>query len=144
MERRIIAMHHEPPAYTSHAVRAGDFLYISGLIGIDYSTGTLAGMNAEDEFKQITDNLKDILKAEGIKFDSIVKTTLLLTSMRYLTEINRVYSKCFTHNNYPARELAEVQMLPKNAKVEMSSVAYIPPKKPSNEGEAQKKKGFWG
>jgi 2-iminobutanoate/2-iminopropanoate deaminase len=142
MERRILAMHHEPPAYTSHAVKAGNFLYVSGLIGMDYSTGTIAGMEPVDEIRQIVKNLKDILKHEHMSFDTIVKTTIYLTSMKYITDINKEYGSCFAQGNYPARDLVEVQMLPKNAKIEMSVIAYDEPKQDKN--QQQKKKSRWG
>ena len=108
----------------SQAVRAGDWLFISGQIPIIPSTGELNNATIKDEATQVMENLKAILEASNISFENIVKTTIFLSDMSLFTQVNEVYGSYFS-GDYPARETVAVKGLPKNANVEISMVAII-------------------
>ena len=110
----------------SQAVRAGDFLFCSGQIPIDPTTGQLE-MSDGDAAKQarlVLDNLKAVLESEGLGFDNIVKTTIFLSNMEHFAAVNDVYASYF--NAYkPARACVAVATLPKGVDVEIEAVAYV-------------------
>jgi 2-iminobutanoate/2-iminopropanoate deaminase len=67
-------------------------------------------------------NISDILKAAGMDFNNIVKTTIFLKDMNSFPKVNEIYGKYFTQNP-PARETVEVSRLPKDVNVEISCIA---------------------
>lgn len=124
MSRKVVKMMPEPTKHTSHAVWAGNLFFSSAVVGMDYETATLAGMTAEDEARQAMKNLQMILKNERLVFGDIVRATIMVTNMKFLTEVTKVYSENFREGNYPAREAMEVHGLPKGAKMAISVIAY--------------------
>lgn len=124
MPHKSVIIKYPPPDYTSHAIKAGPFLYTSGIIGIDYNTGTLAGITVEDEIRQALLNIQEILRAEGMTFDHVIKVSVKLTDLAGLSALNKVYSGLFKKGVFPVREVMQVQQLTKNAKVELMMVAY--------------------
>lgn len=110
-----------PNAPFSHAIAAGDFLYLSGQIGAD-ATGKLAnGMKAQAE--QAIKNIGAILTEKGIGYDKVVKATCFLTDINNFGAFNEIYSKYFTGK--PARSCYAVKDLPLGAEVEVEVVAYL-------------------
>ena len=107
----------------NQAVFAGNTLYISGQIAIDPKTGNLLTESIEKETHQVMKNLKAILLEAGMNFESVVKTTIFLSSMDNFTVVNEVYGSYFTKTNPPARETVEVSCLPKKVNVEISMIA---------------------
>ena len=106
----------------SQAISAGDFIFVSGQIGINPSTGELAAGDIKTEAKQVMENIGAVLKAAGSDYSSIVKTTIYLKDMNDFKSVNEIYSEYFK-GEYPARETVGVASLPKNARVEISVVA---------------------
>ena len=119
----IIQTKEAPLKNTSHAVRAGNFVFVSGQIGMEYSTGTLKGVNVEDEVHQAFLNVQEILRAASLTLKHIVKVEIRVAEMRMLRDVDKVYGKIFT-DHVPARDVYQVAMLHKNAKVEVSVTAY--------------------
>lgn len=107
----------------SQAVRAGDYLFVSGQIGIDPGTGKLEGP-LEEQTRRALENLKAIVEAAGGSMGSIVKTTVLLDSIDDFKEMNDIYAGFFT-GEPPARAAFEVAALPLGALVEIEAVAYL-------------------
>ncbi len=107
----------------NQAVKAGNFLFVSGQIAIEPSTGELKTANIQEQALQVMKNIEAILKEAGYNFGDIVKTNIYLTSMNDFTTVNEVYSKFFT-GNFPARETIAVAALPKNVNVEISVTAF--------------------
>lgn len=107
----------------SQAVRAGDFIYVSGQIPIDPATGSFAGEDIRSQTRQALTNIKNILAEAGLTMDDVVKTTVLLAAMNDFGPMNEEYSKFFT-GVYPARAAYEVSQIPKCALVEIEAVAY--------------------
>jgi 2-iminobutanoate/2-iminopropanoate deaminase len=108
----------------SQAVRAGNFLFISGQIPIDPATGKIEATDAGAETHQVMHNLKAILAAASLDFGHVVKTTILLSDMSLFGEVNEVYGKYF-NGDFPARETYAVKSLPKNVNVEISMTAVV-------------------
>lgn len=106
----------------SQAVRAGDFLFTSGQVGIDPSTGRLVEGGVQAETRRVMENLKTVLEAGGSGFTKVVKTTLFLADMGDFAEVNKVYAEFFA-SDPPARSTFQVAALPLAARVEIEMVA---------------------
>ena len=109
----------------SQAVRAGDFLFISGQIAIDPSIGQLIESDIEGETHQVLKNLKAILEAAGLTLQHVVKCSVFIKDMNLFSRINAVYTLYFNADSPPARELVEVRDLPRSVQIEISAIAYI-------------------
>ena len=106
----------------SQAVQAGDFVFLSGQIGIDPVTGNLTGSSVEGQTTQAMENLKEVLKGSGLSFKDVVQTRIYLTNMSDWAAVNGIYAASF-NDTYPARAAVQVAGLPKGAKVEIEMVA---------------------
>lgn len=106
----------------SHAVAAGSLVFISGQIALDPSSGDIIGTTAADQLRQAMRNLRAILQSSGLGLDSLVKTTLYLTSMDDYPPCNTAYEEML--NGWkPARSVVEVSRLPKGVLVEVEGIA---------------------
>jgi len=114
----------EPIGPYNQAIEAGEFIFLSGQIGIDVDSGELMNENIEDETNQVMRNIESVLKASNRTFDNVVKSTIFLKDLNDFTLVNEVYSKYFKNKISPARETVEVARLPKDANVEISVIAY--------------------
>ena len=110
----------------SQAVRAGQFLFISGQLGIDPSTSNFVGEAVTEQTKQVLDNLEAILHKEGLTFQNVVKSEVYLQDMNDFQAVNLCYEERFIHAVKPARQTMAVKTLPRNALIEISCIAYIP------------------
>lgn len=108
----------------SQAVRAGNLLFTSGIIGVDPATGVPAE-GAEAQADRAFKSLSEILAAAGTDMSAVVKTTVFIKNMDDFAAINRVYAKYFPEP-YPARSCVEVARLPKDLLVEAEAVALLP------------------
>ena len=106
----------------SQAIAAGNFLFVSGQIPVDPSTGELVSENVKAETKQVMKNIEAVLSEAGFDFNHIVKTSIFLTDMQNFAQVNEVYGTYFT-DQFPARETVQVSALPKNVNVEISVIA---------------------
>lgn len=106
----------------SQAIQAGDFIYISGQIGINPGTSEVAD-GIEEQTKQVMANLHAILTEAKAGFSQVVKFTIYLDSMDDFVTVNEVYSG-YLKEPYPARATVEVSRLPKNVLVEIDAVVY--------------------
>ncbi|MEN3044436.1 MAG: Rid family detoxifying hydrolase [Candidatus Hydrothermales bacterium] len=101
---------------------AGDFIFISGQIGIDYEKGVIPE-SIEEQTELVLKNIKNILESLNLTFDNVIKSTIFLKDINDFQKVNEIYSKYF-NKPYPARSTVEVSALPKNAKVEIEIVAF--------------------
>ncbi|HEY3382728.1 MAG TPA: RidA family protein [Vicinamibacterales bacterium] len=108
----------------SQAIRAGDFLFVSGQIPLDPATGTLLEGDVRAQTQRVLENLGGILEAAGASFDQVVKTTVYLVDMGDFPAMNEVYGKYFA-SPAPARATVQVGRLPKDVRVEIDAVAYL-------------------
>ncbi|TFJ93469.1 RidA family protein [Lentibacillus salicampi] len=106
----------------SQAIEAGDFIYVSGQIGINPETGDVAA-GIEAQTRQVMQNLQAILTESGTDFSQVVKFTIYLDSMDNFATVNDIYGGYLT-KPYPSRATVEVSRLPKNVLVEMDAIVY--------------------
>lgn len=106
----------------SQAIMAGDNVYVSGQLPIDYTTGEFAGQDIKSQTKQSLENIKAILNEVGLDMKNVVKTTVFLQDIKDFAAMNEVYSEYF-EKPFPARAAVQVACLPKNAKVEIEAIA---------------------
>jgi 2-iminobutanoate/2-iminopropanoate deaminase len=107
----------------NQAVLSGDTLYTSGQIALDPLTGELILDSITIETKQVMENMKEVLAAAKMTFETVVKTSIFISDMNNFSEINAVYSDYFNEETAPARETVEVANLPKFVNVEISMIA---------------------
>ena len=108
----------------SPAVRLGNFLFVSGQIALDPSTGQLRNESIETETRQALENLMSILRAEGYDSTHVVSATVYLKNMNDYPKMNLIYGGFFQEGNYPSRVAVEVSNLPRQANVEIAAIAY--------------------
>ncbi len=108
----------------SQAMRAGDFVFLSGQIPLDPSTGALITGDIAKETEQVLKNLGAVLEAAGATYANVARTTIYLVDMADFTTVNEVYGKLFSHKP-PARATVQVAALPRGARVEIDAVAYV-------------------
>jgi len=106
------------------AIRAGDFLFVSGQLPLDPMTNTLVRAGVGAQTRRVVENLKAILDAAGATLAHIVRTTIYLKNLDDFTQVNNVYAEYFPEHK-PARSTMEVARLPKDAVVAMDAIAYL-------------------
>ncbi len=106
----------------SQAIEVGDFIYTSGQIPIDPTTGTFAEGGIKEQTRQSLQNIKAILEKAGSAMEKVIKTTVFLSDMNYFADMNSIYAEFFSEP-YPARSAVAVKTLPKNALIEIEVVA---------------------
>jgi len=111
----------EPIGPYSQGVQYGDFVFVSGQIGLDPVTGNLPA-TVDGQTVRVMENLKAILQEAGLDFTCVVQTRIYLTDLQDFNTVNEVYLRYF-ENSYPARATVQVAGLPKGAKVEIEMVA---------------------
>lgn len=128
MPRDIIKSRRGPAALGaySQAVRAGDFVFISGQIPLNPETGEVVFAHIQEQTERILVNIRNILQDNGMDLEDIVKTTVYLELMDDLSRVNEVYSRFFGENP-PARAVVEVSRLPKDVAIEIEAIAYKKP-----------------
>jgi 2-iminobutanoate/2-iminopropanoate deaminase len=110
----------------SAGVKAGHFVFSSGQIGLDQSTGAIVEGGIEAETRQVLTNLSNVLQAAGSSLERVVKTTVFLKDMNDFARMNAIYAEYFK-NEPPARSTIQVAALPRNAIVEIEAVALLNP-----------------
>jgi len=108
----------------SQAIKAGNFIYISGQIPMDPAKGELVKTSIEAETKQCLENAKAVLNEAGATFEDVVKVTVFIKDMNQFGQINAVYGEYFTSHK-PARACVEVARLPLDVNVEIEMIAVV-------------------
>ncbi|PYQ69370.1 MAG: reactive intermediate/imine deaminase [Acidobacteria bacterium] len=106
----------------SPAVRAGQMVFISGQVPIDPATGNLIDGDIAAQTRRVFDNLGALLKAAGLSYANVVRTTVFLADMNDFAAMNQTYATFFSEP-YPARSTVQVSRLPKDARVEIDVIA---------------------
>src|SRR5262245_34397133 len=113
MPRSLIQLKlYEPIGPYSHAVTAGNQIFISGTAGINPQTGALAGDSAYAQARQVLSNIQAMLEAAGATLDDIAHIQVNMLNMADFSELNRAYAEFFSEP-YPARTVIGVSALPK-------------------------------
>ena len=106
----------------SQAVDKDGFIFVSGQLPIDETTGEFAGVDIASQAKQSLQNIKYILEEAGLEMKDISKTTILLKNIEDFAVVNEIYGQFFKAP-YPARATYEVARLPKDALIEIEAIA---------------------
>lgn len=106
----------------SHAVRAGNIVYLSGQTPLDPGTGKLIEGDVATQTERVFANLSAVLVAAGLTFDHVVKANVYLTDLSDFAAMNAVFGHVFSEP-YPARTTVVVRGLPLGAGVEIELVA---------------------
>jgi 2-iminobutanoate/2-iminopropanoate deaminase len=106
----------------SQAVRLGDWLFTSGQVGIDPTTGALVEDSFEAQTRQVLRNLSQVLDAAGCGFQDVVKATVFLADMADFARFNALYEEAMGVHR-PARSTVQVAALPAGARIEIDLIA---------------------
>jgi 2-iminobutanoate/2-iminopropanoate deaminase len=105
----------------SQAVRAGGLLFVAGQIALDPS-GILVEGDVTVQARRVLDNIGALLKAGGLSFAEVVRTTVYLADMNDLAAMNQVYATYFSAP-YPTRATVQVARLPRDVRIEIEVIA---------------------
>jgi 2-iminobutanoate/2-iminopropanoate deaminase len=106
----------------SQAIKFGSMLFLAGQIALDPKTSELRGSSIEEQTQQVIENLRAVLKANGMGLDDVVSTTVYLTDLNEFSRMNGVYATFFK-DTPPARATVQVARLPRDARVEIAAIA---------------------
>jgi 2-iminobutanoate/2-iminopropanoate deaminase len=106
----------------SQAIKANGFVYLSGQVALNPSSGELVGSDIRQQTERVLENIKGILEASGSNLHHVIKTTVFLKDMNDFSAMNEVYARYFTAAP-PARSTVQVSRLPKDALVEIEVIA---------------------
>jgi 2-iminobutanoate/2-iminopropanoate deaminase len=108
----------------SPAIKAGNLLFVSGQIPIDPATGNLIDGDITAQADRVMRNVSALLRAAGIGFDHVVRTTVFLADMNDFAAMNEVYSR-YIVDPPPARATVQVARLPRDVRIEVDAIAVI-------------------
>jgi 2-iminobutanoate/2-iminopropanoate deaminase len=106
----------------AQAVRAGQFVFLSGQIPLDPATGQLVPGDIVAQAERVMKNLGAVLAAAALDFTDVVRTTIYLVDLADFAKVNETYGKFFP-SPYPARSTVQVAALPRGARVEIDAIA---------------------
>ena len=111
----------------SQAIRIGDFIYTSGQVALDPTTGQIVFGGIAEQTTRVLENLKAVLEAAGTDLFHVVKTVVFLKDMNDFAAMNAIYGKYLAPEGTvaPARSTVEVARLPKDALVEIEVIAHL-------------------
>ncbi|HZG38867.1 MAG TPA: RidA family protein [Nodosilinea sp.] len=113
-----------PVAPYSHAVRAGDFLFVTGQLAEDPTTGEVVKGSIEEQTHQVMANLALVLDHGGSGFDRVVMARVFVTDFRYYETVNAIYQSYFGNARQPSRTTVGVTALAGYGDVEIDLIAY--------------------
>lgn len=108
----------------SQAVRVGNWLFLSGQIGLDPASGALVPGGVVAETQRVLENLRAVLAAAGASLDDVARTTIYLADLADFSRVNEIYAGFF-RAPFPARATVGVAALPRGARVEIDAVAVL-------------------
>ena len=122
--KKVIATSDAPAAVGpySQAIATGNFLFCAGQIPLDPITGALIDGDVTAQTDRVLQNVAGVLKANGMTFANVVKSTVFLTDLASFAQMNEVYSRYFSAP-FPARSTIQVAGLPKGSQVEIEVIA---------------------
>lgn len=107
----------------SQAVRVGDMVFLSGQIALDPATGRLVEGDIVSQSHRCMRNLGAVLKAGGLDFTAVVRTTIFLIDLADFELVNGVYAEYFRESP-PARSTVQVAALPRGSRIEIDAIAW--------------------
>lgn len=127
IERLVIPGAPAPMGPYSPAVRAGDFIFVSGQGSVDPMTNKIVLGDIREETRMTLNNIKRILEGCGSSLADVVKCNVYLTHASDFAAMNEVYSEFFGDQK-PARATIQCGMVMPEMKVEIECTAYVPAK----------------
>ena len=124
--KKVIATVEAPKAVGpySQAIAVHGFLFCAGQIPLIPTTGELVADDVTAQTTQVLENLGAVLRANGMSYANVVKTTVFLTDLADFAAMNDVY-RIYFPDEPPARSTIQVAALPKNAQVEIEAIAAV-------------------
>ena len=107
----------------SQAMISGNLVFTSGQIPLSPESGQIIGESIIEQTEQVCKNIKGLLEASGSSIEKVVKTTCFLADINDFAAFNEVYAKYFSGK--PARSTVAVRQLPRNALVEIDTIAEL-------------------
>jgi 2-iminobutanoate/2-iminopropanoate deaminase len=106
----------------AQAISDGDWLFCSGQLGVDSATGRIIDGGVVAETRRAMENLREVLRAAGLGFDDVVKTTIYVADLEDFDTVNRIYGEHLSPP-YPARSTVQAAALPRGARIEIEAIA---------------------
>ena len=106
----------------SQGISAGGLVITSGQLPVDPATGAFAEGGIQAQTRQALKNVEAVLAAAGLTMANVIKTTVFLKDMNDFAAMNEAYAAFFP-SNPPARSAVEVARLPKDARIEIETIA---------------------
>ena len=125
--REVITAPDAPQALGAYspAIKAGNLLFVSGQIPMDPATGRLVDGDITAQADQVMRNLTALLRAAGLGFEHVVRTTVFMADMEEFAAMNEVYARYIVAPP-PARATVQVARLPRDVRIEIDLIAVIP------------------
>ena len=122
--KKIISTSDAPQAIGpySQGVRVGSTIYYSGQIPLDPKSGQIVSGDIETQARRVMENIGGLLKAAGLNYDDIIKTTIFLADINDFQKVNEIYGSYFKEAP-PARSTIQAGALPKGARLEIEVIA---------------------
>ena len=108
----------------SQGIKTGNFIFLSGQIGMEPETSKIVEGGVEAQARQIFKNIKAVLNEAGAELDNVIKATVFLKDMGDFKKVNEIYAQHF-ENPYPARSAVAVRELPLSVDIEIEVIASI-------------------
>jgi 2-iminobutanoate/2-iminopropanoate deaminase len=126
MEKRVIQTGKAPKAIGpySQAIQAGSFLFLSGQIPLDPTSGELVKGDIREQARRVLENLKGVLESQNLGMEDVVKVTIFMKDMGNFSQVNEVYGTYFP-SSPPARSTVEVARLPRDVDIEIEAIAVF-------------------
>ena len=113
-----------PVAPYSHAVRAGDFLFVTGQLAEDPGTGEVVRGSISEQTQRVMENLKLVLTHAGTGFNKVVMARIFITDFRDYAVVNEIYASYCTPGQLPGRTTVGVLGLAGLGDVEIDLIVY--------------------
>ena len=126
IKKSIVTSKNAPKALGPYSagVKAGNFVFTAGQLGIDPENGEFVSGSVEDQTRQALKNLAAILEAAGSSLENVVKTTVFLKDMDDFGAMNGIYGQYFVEE-FPARSAVQAARGPKDGLVEIEAIALL-------------------
>jgi 2-iminobutanoate/2-iminopropanoate deaminase len=108
----------------SQGIVANGFLFTAGQIALDPAAGKIVEGGIVEQTERVMQNLQEVLKAAGVTWTDVVKTTVYLQDLAHFPTVNEIYGR-WLGSARPARSTVQVPALPRGALVEIDAIAVV-------------------
>jgi 2-iminobutanoate/2-iminopropanoate deaminase len=107
----------------SQAILIKSFIFVSGQLPVDPSTGKLVERDIQASTQRVIDNIEAILNAAGSSLQNVVRTEVFMIDLKEFAKMNEIYARRFNGAVLPARQTIQVAALPMGSCIEISCIA---------------------